>query len=38
MKGKKRDQKAMKSKKALEERFNPRIKVEIINGGLFYLK
>lgn len=25
-------------KKALEERFNPRIKVEIINGGLFYLK
>lgn len=24
-------------KKALEERFNPRIKVEIINGGLFYL-
>ncbi len=25
-------------KKALEERYNPRIKVEIINGGLFYLK
>lgn len=25
-------------KKGLEERFNPRIKVEIINGGLFYLK
>lgn len=24
-------------KKALKERFNPRIKVEIINGGLFYL-
>nr|WP_106779653.1 YqhG family protein [Lysinibacillus timonensis] len=24
-------------KRALEERFNPRIKVEIINGGLFYL-
>ncbi len=24
-------------KKALEERFNPRIKVEIINGGLFHL-
>ena len=24
-------------KKGLEERFNPRIKVEIINGGLFYL-
>ncbi|SOC05679.1 uncharacterized protein YqhG [Ureibacillus xyleni] len=25
-------------KKGLEERFNPRIKVEIINGGIFYLK
>lgn len=25
-------------KKGLKERFNPRIKVEIINGGLFYLK
>lgn len=24
-------------KQGLEERFNPRIKVEIINGGLFYL-
>ena len=25
-------------KKGLEERFNPRIKVEIINGGLFFLQ
>lgn len=25
-------------KKALEERYNPKIKIEIINGGLFYLK
>jgi len=25
-------------KKALEERFQPRIKIEIVSGGLFYLK
>ncbi|MEK9198483.1 YqhG family protein [Ureibacillus sp. 179-F W5.1 NHS] len=25
-------------KRGLEDRFNPRIKVEIINGGLFYIK
>lgn len=25
-------------KKALEERYNPRIKIDIINGGLFYLQ